>query len=74
MCLGMSLTHRSQLYINTLSKKMKNSICKERSVLAFTSIYIYIYMYTKMCTYICIYTHKSVKFLDKGCMNYVSCL
>ena len=45
MCVGMSLTHRSQLYINTLSKKMKNSICKERSVLAFTSIYIHIYVH-----------------------------
>ena len=60
MCVGMSLTHRSQLYINTLSKKMKNSICKERSVLAFTNIYIYTYICTQRCVHIYVYIHTKV--------------
>lgn len=47
----MSLTYGSQLYIDTLSKKMENSICKERSISAFTNIFTYI------CTQGYIYTH-----------------
>lgn len=58
----MSLTYRSQLYINTLSKKM-NSICKERSISAFTNIFTYIC--TQGCIYIYIYTQKYKSFRQK---------